>query len=139
MYTIPRDNDRYIMELAYESRLDQDKLMIINQTRLYMHILTISDIVELGSPSRILSGITEPKSLRKSKWRWPNVKKIERSWISTWTSFINTIVRPCVNTHRLGRWIGKTNQRYGQRVYPKIESSSTKTIKNMYSIWKKGE
>ena len=109
-YKYPRESDRFFMQLIYASSLSIHEKEIINQIRIKLRILTLSDIVEVGSSSSILSPIWKAKAVRESTWKWPIVLDFPDTWIATWKDALINIIEPHLNNNPLGRWIVDSHQ-----------------------------
>ena len=111
-YQVPRENDRYFMELIYSSPLTILQKEIVNQIRMQLKILTLADIVAVGSPDIILSPIYHGKQIRQTKWNWPKIADYPKDWLEIWQSALSDIITPHLNNNPLGRWIGDSHQKW---------------------------
>ena len=109
-YSLPREGDRYLMDVLFEHQLDKDRLMKFNQIRLKLKILSLSDMVEVGSRIKILDRVKQGQSSRASRWGWPAIREIPDKWINIWKNVIDTIVAPYLRVCPLGRWKGISHQ-----------------------------
>ena len=118
MYVKPRKNDRYIMDVIFEANIPPNQTQEINQVRLYLNVLTLSDIVALNSNTTILQEMYKATKQRKSKWKWPNITEIKTKWIKTWANVLRTIIKPYLEQRPLGSWIGETHQKCNALITP---------------------
>ena len=109
-YKPPRTNDRFLIELIEDSSLDDDKKKILNQVRIYLKILTLSDMVIINKKSTILPQIISAETSRPSYFNWPKTLKMEPKWKKIWHSFITSHVKPHLDLFPLGSWSFPTHQ-----------------------------
>ena len=103
-YQPPRENDFYIMDVVFDANLSIFHKQVFNQIRLYMKILTASDIID-HSTNKMKKNIIGCKSPLSSTFGFPYVKDFPKQWISIWNSIMATIIIPHINQRPLGRWI----------------------------------
>ena len=66
-YQPPRQHDFFIQEVFVNSDFNDDIIQQLNEVRLYMNLLTASDIVLLSSGHTILPNILQGANHRQSK------------------------------------------------------------------------
>ena len=132
-YKAPREGDQFFMDIIYASHLDHEKKEIINQIRISLQILTLADIVAVGSSTNILPAIRQAIQIRDSKWEWPRVLEYPSSWIDLWKSAINDIIEPALQNKPLGQWNNQSHQRWPYRSNSQgtIISSTTGTYEKL--------
>ena len=101
---MPRKGDKFFMEIMIVAGISGDMLIQINQIRLYLKILTLSDIIEIGSRTKILKLVIEATESRSSSWNWPKIKMIDPKCVKIWENVIATIILPYIQLHALGKW-----------------------------------
>ena len=111
-YVAPREGDRYFMEILVVHKLPNEKLVKINQVRMYLKIVTLSDMVEVGSRVKILKRVMNGTASRKSEWEWPRICEIPKAWFEIWRNVLNTIIASYLLVRPLGRWKGRTHQEW---------------------------
>ena len=109
-YTLPRQNDFFIMDTAYSSTLSREQKQKINLVRQQLKVLTAADIVLVGSGRVIHDGFMSGKYTRNSSWKWPRIGKLPKSWTEIWQSAITNIIEPILNSRPLGRWTSESHQ-----------------------------
>ena len=112
-YIAPREGDRYLMEVLIANKLPEEKLVKLNQVRLYLKILTLSDMVEVGYATKILKRVYGGKKARDSLWEWPHIRQIPLKWIEMWENVLQTIVKQYLKVHPLGHCKGHTLLKVG--------------------------
>ena len=103
-YELPRENDFFLMGLIYESQLSIFHKQVFNQIRMYMKVLTASDIICDGT-NKLKPNIIGCKSPLKSSFGFPYIKPFPKHWINIWNSIIATIVYPRIMARPLRKWI----------------------------------
>ena len=111
-YEMPRESDQYFMTLIYAAKLSTEDKEIINQIRLRMKILTLADIVAIGSNTSILQPIWEATPIRDSKWKWPKILDYPTDWTIIWKRALTDIIQPHLSNNPLGRWQGTSHQKW---------------------------
>ena len=112
IYNSPREHDFYIMEKIYSSTLSLDYKKTFNEIRLFMQVLTASDIVEVGSNNSILQNVYDGIKSRQSNWKWPCKIPFHKSWFNVWRQGLTQIILPCIRHTPLGKWIGLSHQQF---------------------------
>ena len=109
-YTPPRKNDQFLMDLLLPHIPSPSIHYALNACRIYLRILTLSDLVTLDGSS-ILPNILHGKQYRHSTLKWPH-QEIPHHWWSTWKLYITSYISPYISLHRLGSWISTPHQRW---------------------------
>ena len=104
VYIPPRENDFYLMDAVYEAKLSIFHKQVFNQIRMFMKILTASDIIDFNT-KKLKGNIIGCKSPLSSKFGFPYIKEFPKQWIDVWNSIIATIIMPRIKQRPLGRWI----------------------------------
>ena len=123
-YVKPRENDFFLMDVITKSSLPQRYKMMFNQIRMYMKLLTVSDIIDPDT-NAIYPHVLRCEQKIKSTLGWPNIHKFPRSWISVWKSILNSIIIPKVQHLPLGKWTSKTHQETSTQSVDSTEAETT--------------
>ena len=92
----------------------EDEILIINRCRLYLQIVTLSDIC-CSDGLRIDHDIYvgERNEDRKSRWIWPEQARPNTKEWETWKRTIDIIIQPYLQKIGwLGKWTEKSHQEY---------------------------
>ena len=116
LYTPPRANDVFLMDLVFESNISDEAKNIFNQIRTHLQLLTAADVVEVGSNGTILQNIYDMKNFRQSKWEWPCVLPFPETWRETWTSVLKNIIQERLWNKPLGQWISDSHQQWPGKI-----------------------
>ena len=108
IYTLPRSNDRFLMDILLPHIPSTAIHYSLNACRIYLQVLTISDIITLDGTT-ILPNILQGKQFRNSSLKWPK-QEIPVHWWSTWQLYLQTYIAPYLSHHRLGPWSHPTHQ-----------------------------
>jgi hypothetical protein len=107
--TLPRQNDASIMELAFLHNFSPQQLREINSCRLYLQVITVSDIVNAQGTCILQSAIKgERESSRVSSLHWPNWQR-PSSW-NSWRRLLHHISIRGRLVQELGDWVSSTHQ-----------------------------
>ena len=109
-YTPPRVNDQFLMDILYPVIPSTHVLYCINACRIYLQIITLSDLTSLDG-TKLLPDILNSKQYRKSSIKWPT-QVIPSHWWSTWALYLKTYIVPHLACHHLGQWTATTHQRW---------------------------
>jgi hypothetical protein len=108
-YTCLRQNDIYIMEAVLQQKYSQKIVGNINQCRLYLHVITLSDITnELGRHITVQSySHKDARTIKLTKKAIFQVSKPNKYVWSYWTKFLQTITHTSSRRLKkpLGAWI----------------------------------
>ena len=102
----------------------------LNEVRLYLKILTASDIVALGENDNILPTIFNRYNTRNSSLEWPICDAVPQEWITLWQHALINFISPKLRSKPLGEWVAPTHQ-----VWP-FQTNTDKTVivnKNVYT------
>jgi len=110
---LPRENDAFIMDLALTYRFTPMQLKYINHCRLYLQVLTISEITD-ASGHHILTTATQgiKDSSRPSKYLWPHYPSPPRAVWQSWKIFLAHISRNAKLHQPLGSWRSPPHQEW---------------------------
>ena len=111
-YALPRKGDKYLMDIITDTALSEEKITIFNKVRLYLQVLSLSDIILVGTKSTIIPNIRKGFKARTSKWVWPSIREIPKDWRQIWIDIIDTIILPYVKTSPLHEWILESHQEW---------------------------
>ena len=105
--SLQRENDVFLMEVFQHEGFTTTELHKINQCRLYLQVLTLSDVMN-GFGNGFTSAynvIMDPT--RKSQYNWPNSKKPSSSYIKVWRKALRTTfgLRRGQTEFTLGKWL----------------------------------
>ena len=117
-YTPPRKHDRFLIELIEDSTLDDKTKKILNQVRIFLKILTLSDMVIINKKSSILPQVLAAQASRVSSYNWPQSPALEMNWKTIWHSFLRSHVQPYLEQHPLGDWVAPTHQEWSTFTNP---------------------
>jgi hypothetical protein len=108
-----RKNDAYIMELLLQQGYLQKIVGNINQCRLFLHVLTLSDIVDVTGKFITSTNYVhqEAATMNTQQITAFQVSKPNKSVWSYWTKFLNELVYPKTRQLRmpLGPWTAQVN------------------------------
>jgi ribonuclease HI len=130
MPTLVRQGDIGIMDLALTFQLDTHQLRSINTCRLYLQVVTVSDIVTAKGDHVLLSimeGECDPQTA--TQLEWPDVPKPPSSLWTQWHLFLQHFCRGRRLITSLGRWICPPQRRWkwfqdrNQVVWEKVTDS----------------
>lgn len=110
LYTPPRINDFFLMDKVLASDISRDHVNIFNHVRMYLNIITASDIVSLGSGACIMSTARNGTLKRRSKLGWPNSSEPPKRWMEIWCNILDDVILPCLLQHPLGNWVSQSHQ-----------------------------
>ena len=111
-YELPRQGDKFIMDIVTETELPQRRIEIFNKVRLYLQVISLSDLVLVGSKCTIIPAIRKGDRSRTSRWLWPNIEDIPNEWKKIWTDIMESILVPYLQVSPLHEWIGETHQNW---------------------------
>lgn len=111
-YKLPRENDKYIMDIVLASGQTEKDLLRFNRVRMNMQLLSLSDIV-LKDGKTLHSHFHKRGGLyRTSKFKWPRREKLNREWVKLFYRIIDDVIRPYLadEKNHLGDWISESHQ-----------------------------
>ena len=134
--TLLRENDAAIMsEIIRKTSYSMEELKYINYCRLYLQVLTLSDITE-GNGRQVTTHAAEGirDYSRVSKWNWPNIPYPPAHAWAKWRGAIEAtfLVQDSRQLrHPLGNWLDEPHQKwiwfmdkYDEVLYEKRENYS---------------
>ena len=104
VYPPTRYNDFHIMDVVLHSGLSQHQISVFNQIRMYMHVLTASDIYDDNTKS-IKEHVYKCQSSLLSTLGWPRIKEFPKSWIAIWQIILKSLILPRLQANPLGKWL----------------------------------
>lgn len=120
-----RENDSFIMEAFAYLNLGQTDFICLNRCRLYLQVITLSDITDAGGrtiPTMYMNGLFS--STRLSFYNWPNQgRPPETDWVK-WRKYLRqSFLHPRTNRLRqpLGRWTRKPHQHWTWQYSPLMD------------------
>ena len=132
-YKKPRENDFFLQQAFLEAGVSGSRLLILNEMRMALRLITASDIVSIGSNTSILSNILNGVNHRESKLEWPRSDEIPEGWAQIWKSALQEHIVPRLQDKPLGKFIQTTHQRWKAFV---SEDGDTLQYKN--NFYRKG-
>ena len=92
-YSLPYKNDFYLMDAIIDSDLSVHQKQVFNQLRLYMKVITASDLYDIEY-KRLKNNVIGCKYPMTSTLGFPNIKEFPKSWIKLWDSIITSLILP---------------------------------------------
>ena len=125
-YVLPRRHDFFLMDAVFESNLSVQQIQMFNQMRLYMKIISVSDLMdeETGVLKSNIMGCSKPLT---STYGFPNIKPFPSRWIPLWDSIISSIILPRVQSIPLGPRISHSHLDISP-VYEEKQNANFETI-----------
>ena len=111
-YTPPRDNDVFLADLIEQSNWDETHKLMFHQIRLYLQLLTLSDLVVVDKGTQILHNIFQCTRSRDSSLEWPDAPAFPSSWKHSWCQFLRNTIATHLYHSPLGKWISPTHQKW---------------------------
>ena len=109
-YKCPRKQDQFIMDIFEKEKYSEKKLLAINRCRMYLRVLTVSDLCTYDGRD-IESTIWSLEKGRDSTMQWPIQIKPCKTDINIWKKAIKSLVIGSDTLRNpLGEWISKTHQ-----------------------------
>ena len=107
-YKLPRINDFYIMHIVHSTNLSTEQKQMFNQTRMYMKIISASDLIDdkTGILKDNVLGCRKPMT---SRYGFPYIKKFPKSWLVLWDSIIMSIILPKIQSLPLGPHVAQSH------------------------------
>ena len=115
---IQRRNDKCIKDEVLQSNLNKSKIILVNECRLYLHIIYLSAIIEPdGKTVNPMYYTGKRSSYSTSKFKWPHQSKPSNVAWKTWHKTIQKILHIPKNgilppNHTLHQWLITTKNRY---------------------------
>ena len=115
-FSLPRDNDSFLMEKVRQQAISDNDLVRFNRCRMFLHVLTISDLTDAHGTHLVhgaLNGRTLRSGLRRSSLSWPiQGRPIQSDWM-VWEQYLRSCYLYDNGTrlvHSLGTWRSQTHQ-----------------------------
>ena len=83
-YTPPRINDSFLTDIIENSDWDDTHKLYFHHIRVYLQLLTFSDLVVIDKGSQILLSIQKCERTRESTLDWPDSLPIPQKWKKSW-------------------------------------------------------
>ena len=131
-----RDNDLFMME-AFESQ-GYKKKYILNKCRLYLQVLTVSDIMNGNGTGFTRGFFCERDHQPRNQYKWPHQPPPTTSMIKNWKSVLKKMfgLKSGVTSHTLGTWL---NNDVSQWIWFHHSSSSSlfQRFGHVWKVWKR--
>ncbi len=109
--SLSREHDSMLMDLAETLNLSPNQMREINLCRIYLQVLTLSNISTANGQSLKKEAQTGVWDIsRPSKHYWPK-SKWPKQW-GTWHLFLQHVSTGTILTQPLGRWIHTPHQQW---------------------------
>ena len=96
------------MDVIFSSALSTFPKQVFNQIRLFMKIITVSDILIPGS-IKLKPNVLNCDYAMKSTLDFPYIKPFHTSWLPIWKSIIRTMIMPRVISTPPNRWVSTSH------------------------------
>ena len=110
IYTPPRDHDFFLMDEIYRSNIPDTHKEIFNRVRINLRLLTVSDIVIVDSPSKIIPSLYEGTTTRFSTYNWPTQQELPEKWQQIFNEVLDIVIKPKLMNTSLGKWRSRGHQ-----------------------------
>ena len=111
-----RENDSFIMEHLYQSNASDEELLTCNRCRIYLQVLTISEITTGDGLSLLTSSLRGERLCSPLRnWSWPKQPRPSKSEWRVWNRLLqSTICRFAPNqlVTPLGKWTATHSTRW---------------------------
>ena len=106
---LQREHDQLLMDLFIDVLADQLSLKWLNWCRIYLHAVTLSDIVSADGSTVTLDAWNGVRTLpRVDRYHWPRVERPAAKWWNVWREFLaKAVVLDSARRrlrHPLGLW-----------------------------------
>ena len=109
-YKPPRINDKFLMDIFYRTGYKKKELRILNRCRIYLRVLTLSDIATYDG-KMISQKLWQMESPRESAWDWPLQILPKKSDRNLWMQAIRDLVENNGEIKTvMGKWQSKSHQ-----------------------------
>ena len=109
-YKPPREHDVFLADIIENSNWDDHHKQQFHQIRLYLRLLTLSDLVIIDKNEQILASILNCIRIRDSSLDWPASHDIPNAWKKHWKDFLQNTVTEHLRIRPLGKWILPSHQ-----------------------------
>jgi len=99
------------MEFTLNLNLHSTEIQQINQCRLHLQVLTLSDI-STADGKHILPKILLGQPDRRSNWNWPRQPSSSARVWNIWRNFLQHFHRKSKLLHQLGPWLCRSHQKW---------------------------
>ena len=107
-YKLPRHNDFFIMDAVYSLNLSIEQKQMFNQMRMYMKIISASDLID-SKTGIMKKNVLGCKKTMKSSYGFPYIKDVPKSWLVLWDSIITSIILPRIQSLPLGPYVAQSH------------------------------
>jgi hypothetical protein len=112
--TLPRDGNITIMDLALKFHLDFHQLQRINTCRMYLQVISVSEIATAKGDKLLSSAIQGVRdSQHPSTLHWPLIPRPPNSFWQTWKLFLQYFTRGQKLMTPLGIWRNSPAEKLG--------------------------
>ena len=94
VYSPPRDNDFYLMDVVLRSSIIQEQMDIFNRVRLNLTLLKASDIVMVDKSKKMSQDIINGNNLQESTLNWMNKAAAPASWMDIFNMVVKQVKPP---------------------------------------------
>ena len=104
---ISRENDIFLMEAFEEQNYSSQQLQILHRCRIYLQVLTLSDIMT-GQGNGFTSSFNCQKDhQRRNKYKWPFQPSPSQSMIKLWKKALRKTfqLKAGTTSYTIGRWL----------------------------------
>ena len=124
---LPRTGDAFLMELFQRFNFNKKQLGILNRCRLYLQVLTLSDITSAAG-NTILPTISQGKrpQHRRSSLTWPRQESPPPQDWHLWRVALNHVSRNNKLQHPLGSWLNRPHQQWEWYIDPTTQMAYRK-------------
>ena len=133
-----RENDLYLME-AFEAQGYQKKhLLLLNKCRLYLQVLTVSDIMNGKGNGFTRAFLCEKDHQPRNHYKWPFQATPTTSMIKKWKSALKRTfgLHSGITTHTLGAWLHNDISNWLWFHHPS-SSSLFQRYDHLWHVWKR--
>jgi hypothetical protein len=132
---LPREKDTFLMELFQSYRLNTQEMRILNKCRIYLQVLTLSDITSADG-IYILPEVKagHPPADRTSNLHWPLQGNPSKSDWTLWASTLANLETKARLIAPLGGWIAPTHQTWHTWVEP-LTRQLYKRSQNRFNLY----
>lgn len=109
-YTLPCENDFFLMDTILHADIPLEHKMIFNEIRMHLRLLSASDLLILGTGSTIHPHVPKGLRFRTSKFQWPMSHPFPRKWLKVWNSLLRSYIYPKLQHAPIGRYHTDSHQ-----------------------------
>lgn len=111
--SLPRTHDIFLMDYFLRLNFKPAQLKLLNQCRIYLQVLTLTDICSADGVS-----IADPILLglklfdRRSTLNWPEQQRPQQEAWKLWKSALDHLASETIKIHPLGNWLSDHHQQW---------------------------